>query len=117
VEELAAAWDPILSKLEDVSRRFDRPLILTELGYPATAGAAAEPWRERGAPADPWIQARCYEAALRALEGRSRIEGAFWWLWEGTAQPPFRDPSFSIQGKPAAFVVARWFKGFDAVGP
>ena len=117
VEELQTAWEPILSQLEDVSRRFDRPLILTELGYPSTAGAAAEPWRETGAPADPWMQARCYEAALRAFEGRDRIEGAFWWLWEGTAQPPFRDPSFSIQGKPAAFVVAGWFKGLDTTEP
>ena len=112
VAELEAAWGPILSSLEDVSRRFDRPVLLTELGYPAAAGAAAEPWRETGPPADPWTQARCYEAALRAVAGRSRIEGAFWWLWEGTAQPAFRDASFSIQGKPAAFVAARWFRGY-----
>jgi hypothetical protein len=34
-----------------------------------------------------------------------------WWLWEGVGQPPFRDTSYTIQGKPAAFTLARWFRG------
>jgi hypothetical protein len=56
-----------------------------------------------------WLQARLYEAALNAMAAPRWLRGAFFWLWEGTAQPPFRDPSFSIRGKPAAFVMARWY--------
>jgi len=57
-----------------------------------------------------WLQARCYEAALRAVASRPWIRGTYWWLWEGVMQPPFRDPSFTIQGKPASFVMASWYR-------
>jgi len=110
-EELARGWARVLSPLRELSRRVDRPVVFTEVGYPAVAGAAERPWRETRGPADVWLQARLYEAALRALSEQPWLQGAFFWLWEGTAHPPFRDPSFSIQGKPAAFVMARWYGG------
>jgi Glycoside Hydrolase Family 113/HEAT repeats len=107
--ELARGWDRALGPLGDLSRRFARPVLLTEVGYPAIRGAAKAPWREGKGPADAWLQSRLYEAALRAASERPWIVGAFPWLWEGTSEPPFRDPSYSIQGKPAAFILARWY--------
>lgn len=112
LEDLATGWARALPGLEEVSRRFGRPVLLTEVGYPAARGAAGTPWAEGGPPADPWLQARCYEATLRAVAARPWIAGAYWWLWEGTTRPPFRDASYSIQGKPASFVLARWFRGW-----
>ncbi len=109
--ELAEGWDRALAPLAEISRRFDRPVLLTEVGYPAVAGAARAPWREAPGPADVWLQSRLYEAAFRAASRRPFIVGAFPWLWEGTSEPPFRDPSYSIQGKPAAFTLARWYVG------
>jgi HEAT repeats len=109
--ELARGWDRALTPLRELSQRFGRPVLLTEVGYPAIAGAAKAPWREDPGPADVWLQSRLYDAALRAASQRPWIVGAFPWLWEGTAQPPFRDPSYSIQGKPAAFTLARWYRG------
>lgn len=109
--ELAQGWDRAMAPLADVSRRFDRPVLLTEVGYPATFGAAKAPWREGPGPADAWLQSRLYEAAFKAASQRPWIVGAFPWLWEGTAEPPFRDPSYSIRGKPAAFTLARWYVG------
>ncbi|HEY6554728.1 MAG TPA: HEAT repeat domain-containing protein [Vicinamibacteria bacterium] len=114
--ELALGWDRALAPLGEISRRFDRPVLLTEVGYPAIPGAARAPWREGPGQADVWLQSRLYEAALTAASRRPWIVGAFPWLWEGTAQPPFRDASFSIQGKPAAFILARWYVG-DGGGP
>jgi len=115
-EQLAAGWDAALGPLEAVSRRFDRPVLFTEVGYPAVEGAGAQPWRETRDPADVWLQARCYQAALRAVASRPWIQGTFWWLWEGSTQPPFRDPSYTIQGKPASFVLADWYRFGTAAG-
>ncbi len=109
--ELAEGWDRALAPLAESSRRFDRPVLLTEVGYPAIQGAAKAPWREGPGPADVWLQSRLYEAAFLAASQRPWIVGAFPWLWEGTAQPPFRDASFSIKDKPAAFTLARWYVG------
>jgi hypothetical protein len=109
--ELAQGWDRALAPLAFLSRRFDRPVLLTEVGYPATFGAARAPWRESRGPADVWLQSRLYDAAFKAASQRPWIVGAFPWLWEGTTEPPFRDPSYSIRGKPAAFTLARWYVG------
>ena len=73
--------------------------------------AAKAPWREERVRADVWLQARCYEATLRALARRPWIEGAYFWLWERTSPPAFRDPSHAIVGKPASFTMARWYAG------
>ncbi len=71
--------------------------------------AARAPWKEEKVPADVWLQARCHEATLSAIAERPWIEGAFFWLWERSSPPPFRDPSHTIVGKPATFTMARWY--------
>jgi hypothetical protein len=109
VGEIEAGWARALPALEAASRRWDRPVLLTEAGFPAIPSAARSPWKEEKVPADVWVQARCYEATLRALAERPWIEGAFFWLWERSSKPPFRDPSHTIVGKPAAFTMARWY--------
>jgi hypothetical protein len=110
--ELAAGWQPVQARLSAFARRVGRPLVATEVGYPAIPGAAARPWEERDEPADPWLQARLLDAALGALARTEGVSGAHVWLWEGVGSPPFRDPSFTVNGKPAEFALARWFGGF-----
>lgn len=107
--ELGAGWDRALSPLGEASRRFGKPVLLTEAGFPAVAAAARAPWQEPPSPPDVWAQARCYEATLRALAARPFVEGAFFWLWERSSDPPFRDASHTIVDKPASFTMARWY--------
>ncbi len=107
--ELEAGWDRELLPLESAARRWQRPVLFTEAGFPSVPTAARAPWKEERLAADVWLQARCYEATFRALARRPWIEGAFFWLWERSSQPPFRDTSFAIVDKPAAFTMARWY--------
>jgi len=89
-------------------------VVFTEIGYPAVSSAAQRPWEEATGPPDVWLQAQLYEAALRAVAERPFMVGTFFWLWQGVGRPPFRDGSFSIQDKPASFVMARWYAGSPA---
>jgi hypothetical protein len=109
--ELEAGWDRALAPLERASHRFGRPVLLTEAGFPSIPAAARAPWREERTQADVWLQARCYEATLRALARRPWIEGVYFWLWERTSSPALRDPSHAIVGKPATFTMASWYAG------
>jgi hypothetical protein len=109
MDELEAGWDRALQPLEAASRRWARPVLLTEAGFPSIASAARAPWREEKTRADVWLQSRCYEATLRALAARPWIEGAYFWLWERSSRPAFRDTSHTIRGKPATFTMARWY--------
>ena len=71
-ERLAAAWDDIMTPLEAFARKQNRRVVFTEIGYPAVSSAAARPWEDARGPADVWLQARLYEAALRPCRaGRS----------------------------------------------
>ena len=115
--ELEAGWARALGPLEEASRRYARPVLLTEAGFPSVPDAARAPWREARQPADVWLQARCYEATLRAVAERPWIAGAFFWLWERSAEPPFRDPSYTLPGKPAAYVMARWYRAAPPLKP
>jgi hypothetical protein len=107
--DLAERWDGVMTPLRELSRRTNRRVVFTEIGYPALATGARRPWEENDGPADVWLQARLYEAALAAVSRQPFLAGSFFWLWEGTSRPPFRDSSFSIQDKPAAFVMARFY--------
>jgi hypothetical protein len=109
VAQIEAGWDRWLTPLEAAGRRFGRPVLLTEAGFPSVPTAAKAPWREERTAADVALQARCYEATLRAIARRPWLEGAFFWLWERSAAPPFRDPSHAIEDKPASFTLARWY--------
>jgi hypothetical protein len=106
---LEAGWARALEPLEAASRRWGRPVLLTEAGFPSIASAARSPWKEEKTRADVWLQSRCYEATFRALADRPWIEGAFFWLWERSSKPAFRDPSHTIRGKPATFTMSRWY--------
>jgi hypothetical protein len=107
--ELEAGWERALAPLAAAARRWGRAVLLTEAGFPSIPNAARAPWREERVAADVWLQARCYEATLRALARQPAVEGAFFWLWERTSDPPFRDASHAIIGKPASFVMMRHF--------
>ena len=109
LEELEAGWARALEPLEVASRRWDRPVLFTEAGFPSIASAPRAPWREEKTSADVWLQSRCFEATLRALASRPWIEGAFFWLWERPSKPPFHDTSHTIVDKPAMFTMARHY--------
>jgi hypothetical protein len=107
--DLEAGSERALAPLAAAARRLGKPVLLTEAGFPSIPNAARAPWREERVAADVWLQARCYEATLRALARQPAVEGVFFWLWERTSDPPFRDASHAIVAKPASFAMARHF--------
>lgn len=106
VEELSASWKEPLDRLEALGR----PVIFTEAGFQAIAGAATHPWESHddGTP-DPEGQARAYESLMRACTARPWFHGVYWWKWF-TDLPGERDP-FVPAGKPAEDVLHAWFRG------
>ncbi len=102
----------LAARLEEFQRRWGKPILFTEAGFPSHADAALEPWNEfRSAPVDVALQARCYEALFRAFYRRPWFAGMFWWKWHssGLGGGP-ESPGYSPQDKPAAAVIARWFR-------
>jgi hypothetical protein len=105
---LTAAWWPHRDRLVAWARSLGRPLLITEIGYPSVAGAAAFPWdHTRRGPIDLEAQRRAYEAFFAVWMDEPALAGFFvyeWWGEGGAA-----DPGYTPRGKPALEVLRRWF--------
>ncbi|MCB9537975.1 MAG: hypothetical protein H6704_17115 [Myxococcales bacterium] len=110
VDELVAAWQPIKARLLGFAARVGRPMVFTELGYPATDGAARSPWDYTGnRTIDFEEQRRCFEAFRRVWGAESALAGVLFWNWWG----PGHDDAgwYNPRGKPAEAEVRAWFEG------
>ncbi len=110
-EDLLPGAERLADKLEALSRKWHKPVLFTEVGYPSVHGGASEPWIEdanRGVSIEE--QAAAYEATFRAFSGRPWFLGMFWWKWpsSGRGGGP-RDASYTPLGKPAEEVLQAWF--------
>ncbi len=113
-----AAWGPILRKLETVSRRFDRPLLFTEIGYckncSTRAGARISARENRV------FQDDHYRAALAAVRPAVRagwFRGVYFWSWNtDPAGTTAAGGCITPQGNPAERTLTRMWGGRGADG-
>jgi hypothetical protein len=102
--------DALVQKVEAVQRKFQRPVIFTEAGFPSLNGANRKPWEDsRGRNLSPELQARCYEAVLRAFYSKPWFQGVYWWKVGTNGYGGPKDGSHTAWGKPAMEVVARYY--------
>lgn len=111
VRALARAWEPVKRRLQALSRRYNRPVVFTEVGYTGFADAAVRPWNwqdREGRTVDHGHQADCFEALFRTLMPAPWFRGLFVWrLYTGPGGVPAWD--YTPQGRPAAGVIRRWY--------
>ncbi|MCB2156818.1 hypothetical protein KQI84_18220 [bacterium] len=88
----------------------DKPLILTEVGYPSLDGGAVYPWNYTlESEVDLEEQRRAYEAFINAWDGRPELDGVFFYEWldfKGGSQR-----GYSPRGKPAEVHLRTWYEG------
>ena len=109
VDDLVEAWQKPLARLERLHRRWDRDVLLTEVGYPSAESAVSTPY-ESGGRQDLDLQRRAVEAALTAFAERPWIAGTTWWeWWTQQSQLEDDDTGFALNGKPAADVIEEWY--------
>ncbi len=118
VAELRAGWRPHRDKIQAISKKFDVPVIFTEIGYKSTADTAIEPWewprRSDGeaSSAELQTQANCYEAFFQSFWQEEWCAGAYFWKWfpKLSHQETYRGRDFTPQHKPAELVMAKWYR-------
>jgi hypothetical protein len=113
VEELKAAWLPYVEELASLATKWNKALILTEIGYRSLDGTAMYPWDYQvTGNVDLQEQADCYQAAFENFSDQPWFAGIFWWSWE---TDPFGggpdDYGYTPQDKPAEDVLRAWFGG------
>ncbi|HEY94936.1 MAG TPA: hypothetical protein G4O15_08375 [Dehalococcoidia bacterium] len=114
LEELKVAWiqKGYLAELESLANKFNKPFIISEIGYDSKDKTNFEPglaWLREGS-VDLQEQADCYQAALETLWGQPWLKGIFWWQWFAetyTGGP--NDNGGTPWGKPAEEVLKKYY--------
>lgn len=106
-EALRAGWEKPLARLEDLSKRHGKPVLLTEIGYARSTTAAATPWSNHteSSPEARRARARLLDVALERLPREPWIEGMFWWKW--MPGPTRHDRDFSMKDSEARDALRR----------
>jgi hypothetical protein len=102
----------IAAVVRTISRRFDRPVVITEIGFTSTPGSWVQPHESsRSKPVDLEAQARSYRAVLEGLYGTEGLAGIYWWKWPTYLEygGP-HDNDFTPNNKPAEKILAEWFR-------
>lgn len=104
------AWSPIIADMRGISEQHQRPIVFTEIGYTAQAGAAAHPWDYTASnPLSLAEQATLYDAARVAWCGQTFLHGIYFWNWFGDGGP--LHSGYSPRNKPAGESLRSWFRG------
>lgn len=114
VEDLTAAWQPIVKRLATYARKVDRQILFTEYGYMSVDGCAYQAWMieknlsERGI--NEKAQANAYEALLSTMSPQSWWGGGFLWKYfpHGQGHEGYPEKDYTPQGKLAEKIVAYW---------
>lgn len=117
VAELTRVWEATRDRLLAHAERYDRPLIISEVGYPSLSTGAAFPWNytdTSGGTFDPATQARAWEAFLNAwretIPNDDRAAGFFGYRWDPYHAGERTDTGYGVRGKPAQRFLERAFK-------
>jgi hypothetical protein len=108
--DLEAGARQVARRLEAASRRHRKPVLLTEVGFPAHRGAWVEPHTEGGEYSEA-DQALAYEALFKGLGRPSWLAGTFLWkAFSGEGGDRGR-ADFRFLGRRAETAVREYYSG------
>lgn len=116
VDYMASHIRKVVNDLMVVSRLYNKPLWIAEVGIPSRHGAQAKPWEWQGVniegtPPDENLQAMVLDMWMEALKGRWN-NGVMLWFWStDPSAGGSQDNGFTIQNKRAEQVIACHWAG------
>lgn len=116
VAQLKAAWAPAVTMLGNLSTKYGKPILFTEVGYQSQAGANITPWNVTSNVLDVQEQANCYTALLEVFRDLPWWRGVFWWsATPNRNQGGLTDMDFTPINKPAQDVLRLYYGGIGPV--
>jgi hypothetical protein len=110
-EELRAGFLEVLEEAEQVQKRFDKPLVFTEIGFKSVQ----TPWLAPHEASNdmPYFgehQQLCYEVVLENIQNKKWIQGILWWKFPSYLDyQGLENDDFTPNRKPAEAIVKKWF--------
>ena len=99
----------VVSKVEAVHKRFNKPIIFHEAGYSSLVAPHRQPWDESPRQLSMSDQVRCYEALFQAFYKKPWFQGVYWWKVGTSGFGGPQDGSHTPWNKPAMQTMAKWY--------
>jgi hypothetical protein len=121
VSQLIEGWRKPMEAVEEAYRKFEKPILITELSASSYDGAACEDWRFQPSKSmmsrlvDFQEQADLFEATMRVMTGLECVHGVSWNNWNAFEpglfyrMAGFDEREIQFQGKPAEKVLRYWY--------
>jgi hypothetical protein len=91
VEDVMTAWRPITDRLSELSDKWNRPIVITEIGYESRHGISHDYMYGLEHPKlDTHESAVLYQGFVNAFKDKPWFRGLFWWVinsWTNFAEP------------------------------
>ncbi|WP_235296932.1 glycoside hydrolase family 113 [Portibacter marinus] len=120
LHEIQAGWKKHLRMPESFSKKYQKPVLFTEIGYRSDHIATIEPWLWNSQLDSTSIQCTktqnlAYEALFRELWHKEWFAGMFFWQWHNTSSDRHHHENrdFTPRFKPAENTIARWYGKSD----
>ncbi len=109
--DLKRGVEAFLPAIETVADKYQKPVLLTEVGFTSTARNWRSPHeRRRGAPVHLEDQDLSYKDIFESFRNKEWLHGFYWWKWPTYSEYGGKNHSgFTPNGKLAEQVVAEWY--------
>jgi len=107
---LAKKWSHILKPIKKMAQKYDKPVLITEIGYRSVRSSSSTPWIHNN-PAEKIsekTQSTLLHHMLEAIYNTSYITGCFIWNYPYSLRSE-HNTDFSIRNKQAFHTIARWY--------
>ncbi|WP_146106883.1 glycoside hydrolase family 113 [Polaribacter porphyrae] len=107
LETIKNGWQPHLLKLEKLSKKYNKQILFTEVGYRNDLYATIEPWswgsffQRLYRKKSNKVQLLAYQALYEELWNKEWFAGTFPWEWNSS--------DFPVQGTPSENMIAIWY--------
>ena len=109
--DLDSRFDNILDSLENLSKQFNKDVIITEIGR-CSGNCQINNRNIVPKYTDFYVQGYFYERFIQRFSNRPFIKGYFWWAWNTDPNTGgFDDHCITPQMKPAEYVLRKYYGG------
>jgi hypothetical protein len=115
LSELELGWESHLPLLKELSAKFNKKVLFTEIGYKSTENAGIKPWEWNTfsnrfyKPISKKTQYLCYQAFFNIVWDQPWFAGIHIWEWQSRDTSDGNNNDFTLESKPALNAVSKGF--------